>query len=72
MSGTGDLTAGQQWAVVAAIAVSLVAMPLLVVVWPPTFLPFDDAFLSVAFVPGLVMGVLAVVAALASGARRER
>jgi hypothetical protein len=57
--GSG-LTERQGWAVAALLLVCLVVVPLLVWVRPPTFVPFQAAYLALAAVPGFLLGGAAV------------
>lgn len=55
-----DLDPRWQWVVVGTVATMLVAVPAVILVWPPTLLSFRDAYLALALVPGLVLGILAL------------
>lgn len=55
------------WALVALLAACLVGAPLAILVWPPTFLSYADAYLALALVPGVVLGAGAVWTAVRWG-----
>ncbi|MFB6112038.1 MAG: hypothetical protein ABEJ35_05820 [Halobacteriaceae archaeon] len=65
----GALTDRQQWLFVGLLVVLLVGFPVAILVWPPTILSFRDAFLGLAMLPGVALGVAAVWLAL--GGRRS-
>ncbi|MFB6105348.1 MAG: hypothetical protein ABEJ70_00095 [Halobacteriaceae archaeon] len=58
-SGDG-LDARQSWGLVVALLVCLVGFPVAILVWPPTFLPFHDAYLALAMVPAVLFGLVGV------------
>jgi len=55
----GDTTV-RDWLIASILVVCLVGAPLAIYFWPPTFVPYRDAFFGLALVPGLVLGVMAV------------
>lgn len=54
------LSPWRQWLVVAVLVGMLVAVPVTILIWPPTLLSFQDAYLGLALVPGLVLGATVV------------
>jgi hypothetical protein len=68
MSGSDGADAGLDgravWAVVGALALCLVGAPLAILVWPPTFLSFVDAYIALSMVPALALGAVGVWTAL--------
>jgi len=52
------------WLVVALLAVCLVGFPLAILLWPPTFLPYVDAYLALGMIPALLLGVAGVLVGL--------
>lgn len=61
--------AATQWGVVGLVAACVVGAPLLILFYPPTFLPYEDAYMGLSLVPGLVLGVLGVWSAYAAATR---
>ncbi|MFB6104775.1 MAG: hypothetical protein ABEJ57_06810 [Halobacteriaceae archaeon] len=59
-SGDVALSPRRQWLVVAVLVGVLVGFPVAILVWPPTLLSFQDAYLGLALVPGLVLGATVV------------
>jgi len=62
----GNLDARTSWFLVATLAVCFLGFPLAILLWPPTFVPYRDAFLGLAMVPALLLGLVGVWTALRS------
>jgi hypothetical protein len=58
---TGELGG---WLMVAVLVAVLFGFPLAILVWPPTFVPYRDAFLGLAMVPAIGFGLIGVYAAV--------
>jgi len=56
----GDLGGRAGWVAVVALAVCLVGFPVAILVWPPTFVPYRDAYLALAMVPAVLLGLVGV------------
>lgn len=54
------------WLLVGTLLVCFVGFPLAILLWPPTFVPYRDAFLGLAMVPALLLGLVGVWTALRS------
>lgn len=63
-SDDDGLSDRQGWALVGVLVACFVGFPLAILAWPPTFLPYHDAYLALALVPGLLMGAVGVWSAL--------
>jgi hypothetical protein len=48
------------WGVAVVLVACLVGAPVAILLVPPTFVPYRDAYLGLALVPGLVLGALGV------------
>ncbi|MFB6197692.1 MAG: hypothetical protein ABEI52_05405 [Halobacteriaceae archaeon] len=55
-------TAGtpRDWAVVLFIVCCGILIPVLIYLWPPTFVPYQDAYLGLAMLPGILLGLVAI------------
>lgn len=57
----------RQWVIVALLVALVVGFPAAILLWPPTVLPYRDAFLGLAMVPGVLLGATALWLALGGG-----
>lgn len=48
------------WAILGLLVVCFVVIPAAIIVWPPTFVPYRDAYLALSLVPGIALGAVAV------------
>jgi len=53
-----------KWSIVAVVVACVVGAPLFILVRPPTFVPYRDAYLGLSLIPGLVLGVVGVWTAI--------
>jgi hypothetical protein len=67
--GDARLDGRRGWLVVAVLAACVVGFPVAILVWPPTFLPYTDAFLALSMVPALVLGAAGVLVGLRTADR---
>ncbi|MFB6120267.1 MAG: hypothetical protein ABEJ68_04030 [Halobacteriaceae archaeon] len=58
------LSARAKWSIVAVVVACLVGAPLLILVRPPTFVPYRDAYMGLSLIPGLVLGAVGVWTAI--------
>jgi hypothetical protein len=63
-SADGDLSTRAKWVVAAAVAACLLGAPVLILLRPPTFVPYRDAYLGLSLIPGLVLGAVGVWTAI--------
>lgn len=54
----------RQWVIVALLVALVAGFPAAILLWPPTILPYRDAFLGLAMVPGVLLGATALWLAL--------
>lgn len=54
---SGRLSAAQQWVLVGLLGLCVLAFPIAILLWPPTVLAYRDAFLGLAMIPGLLLGI---------------
>jgi len=62
----GDMSERMGWLLVGALLVFLVGFPVAILFWPPTFVPYRDAFLGLAMVPAVGLGLVGVYTAIRS------
>ncbi|MFB6137378.1 MAG: hypothetical protein ABEJ42_03420 [Halobacteriaceae archaeon] len=53
---TGPLAGRAGWLFVGLLVGCLVGFPTAILIWPPTFVPYTDAYLALSLVPGLLLG----------------
>jgi len=56
--GEPALGGAAQWGLVAVVLACLVGAPVAMFLWPPTMVPYRDAYLGLSLVPGLVLGLV--------------
>lgn len=59
-SSDAPLSHRLQWALVGLLAACLLGFPIAIVLWPPTVLSYRDAFLGLAMIPGVLLGITAL------------
>lgn len=54
------LSAYQQWTLIGVLALCILGFPLAILLWPPTVLSYRDAFLGLAMIPGVLLGITGI------------
>jgi polyferredoxin len=60
----GETSERAGWAMVLVLVVVLFGFPIAILYWPPTFVPYRDAFLGLAMVPAIGFGLIGVYTAV--------
>lgn len=55
-----SLSQRKQWALVGLLAACVLGFPIAILLWPPTILSYRDAFLGLAMIPGVLLGITAL------------
>jgi len=60
----GETSERGGWAMILVLVAVLFGFPIAILYWPPTFVPYRDAFLGLAMVPAVGFGLIGVYTAV--------